>query len=250
MVFINITGDKMKRILSKKEWRRRKLIRKIIGISAVLALMFVIIIFSAYLIFMILKDRGLISNAGRETITETLSGGELIRLEYLTPNPYSRPQTKLKNVKGIVVHYTANPGTSAENNRSYFEGLANKKTTSASSHFIIGLEGEIIQCIPLNEVSFASNNRNNDTISIECCHPDETGKFNDETYTSLVALTAELCIEFDLNEEDIIRHYDITGKICPKYYVEHEDAWQTFKIDVVDEIQKIQEDAAKEELTY
>ena len=30
----------------------------------------------------------------------------------------------------------------------------------------------------------------------------------------------------------VIRHYDVTGKICPKYYVEHEDAWDTFIDDV------------------
>jgi len=30
----------------------------------------------------------------------------------------------------------------------------------------------------------------------------------------------------------VIRHYDITGKICPKYFVENEDAWKQFKSDV------------------
>ena len=36
----------------------------------------------------------------------------------------------------------------------------------------------------------------------------------------------------DLNENDVIRHYDVTGKICPKYFVEHEDEWEQFKKDV------------------
>ncbi len=56
---------------------------------------------------------------------------------------------------------------------------------SASSHFIIGLEGEIVQEIPIYEVAYAtSKEKNKDTVSIECCHPDETGKFNDQTYAS------------------------------------------------------------------
>jgi len=102
-------------------------------------------------------------------------------VQLLTPNPYSRPQKALEKVNGIVVHYTANPCTSARQNRDYFNGLAETKKTKASSHFVIGLEGEIVQCIPCNEISYASNNRNSDTISIECCIEDETGKFNDST---------------------------------------------------------------------
>ena len=74
--------------------------------------------------------------------------------------------------------------------------------------------------------------RNNDTISIECCHPDATGKFNQQTYDSLVELTAYLMGRFQLTTDDVIRHYDVTGKKCPLYYVEHEDAWQQFLTDV------------------
>ena len=53
--------------------------------------------------------------------------------ELLTPNEYSRPGLSLDKVNGIVVHYTANPGTGAENNRSYFEGLKDSGATYASN---------------------------------------------------------------------------------------------------------------------
>lgn len=147
---------------------------------------------------------------------------------FLTPNKYSRPGKALKTVKGIVVHYTANPGTDAEDNRSYFEGLRKSKAAYASSHFIIGLDGRIIQCIPLEEIAYASNKRNKDTISIECCHKDKSGKFTKETYDSLVELTAWLLSRYGLDAGDVIRHYDVTGKKCPLYFVEHEDKWQEF----------------------
>ena len=153
-------------------------------------------------------------------------------VQLLTPNPYSRPQKALEKVNGIVVHYTANPGTSARQNRDYFNGLAETKKTKASSHFVIGLEGEIVQCIPCNEISYASNNRNSDTISIECCIEDETGKFNDSTYQSLIELTTWLMGRYDLSADDVIRHYDVTGKKCPLYFVEHEDAWEQFHKDL------------------
>lgn len=155
-----------------------------------------------------------------------------IRKMFLTKNNNSRPGIPLKSVNGIVIHYTANPGTDAEANRDYFEGRKDEADINAnkvSSHFIIGLDGEIIQCIPLNEIAYASNDRNVDTISIECCHPDSSGRFSKKTYKSLVHLSAWLCGKFHLGRANIIRHHDITGKMCPLYYVKHEDAWLSLK---------------------
>ena len=160
---------------------------------------------------------------------------EYVKVNLLTPNEYSRPQIALEKVNGIVVHYVANPCSTALENRNYFEGLKDQtgsKTTSVSSHFVIGLEGEVVQCVPLNQVAYASNNRNSDTISIECCHPDTTGKFYDSTYKTLVNLCAYLCVEFDLKPEDVIRHYDVTGKICPKYFGDYPEEWDAFHKDV------------------
>lgn len=161
-----------------------------------------------------------------------------IDVQLLDVNPYSRPGTETEEITGIVVHYTANPGSTAQNNRDYFNGLKDSHETEASSNFIVGLDGEIIQCVPTWEMAYASNSRNIDTVSIECCHPDETGKFTDETYRSLVQLTAWLCVKFNLTEDQVIRHYDVTGKNCPKYFVENEDAWAQFKEDVAGAIAK------------
>ena len=152
-------------------------------------------------------------------------------IQLLTPNPYSRPQFALEEVHDIVIHYVGNPGTTAQQNRDYFESLKNG-ADSASSHFVVGLDGEIIQCISCSEWSYASNHRNFDTISIECCHPDAGGKFTDATYNSVVHLTAWLCKAFGCGPDHVIRHHDVTGKICPKYYVEHEDAWLQMKADI------------------
>ena len=157
--------------------------------------------------------------------------------QLLAYNEFSRPGTALEKINGIVVHYTANPGTTAQQNRDYFEGLAQSGETHASSHFVIGISGEIIQCIPCNEIAYASNERNADTISIECCIPDDTGKFTDATYGSLVHLVTWLMGRYDLTTDDVIRHYDVTGKACPKYYVENEAAWEQFKSDLVDYIE-------------
>ena len=140
----------------------------------------------------------------------------------------ARTGIELDGVKNIVIHYVGNPNTTAQNNRDYFD----KDSTEVSSHFVVGLEGEIIQCVPLWEKSAASNWRNSDTISIEVCHPDETGKFSDKTYDAVIKLTSWLLKELGLDESAVIRHYDITEKLCPLYYVEHEDAWNQMKKDI------------------
>ena len=72
--------------------------------------------------------------------------------DILPVNEYSRPGIALSEVNGVVVHYTGNPGTTAEQNRSYFKNLAETKETYASSHFVIGMDGKIIQCVPLDSV--------------------------------------------------------------------------------------------------
>ena len=87
----------------------------------------------------------------------------------------SRRGEPLEDINSIVVHYVGNPGTSAQSNRNYYDNPG----VEVNSHFVVGLDGEIIQCIPLYEKSSASNHRNRDTISIEVCHPDETGEFSE-----------------------------------------------------------------------
>ena len=155
-----------------------------------------------------------------------------ITVELLPLNEYSRPGTPLEKVNGIVVHYVGNPGTTAEQNHSYFENLAQTGETYASSHFLVGLDGEIIQNVPLNEIAYCSNERNDDTISIECCHPDDSGAFTQATYDSLVRLTRWLMEEYGLESGQVIRHYDVTGKICPKSFVEHPQEWEQFLADL------------------
>ena len=157
----------------------------------------------------------------------------------LTINPYSRSGEKQGKIQFIAVHWVGNANTSALANRNYFESLSKTHTTSASSHYIIGLNGEIIRCIPDDEVAFhaGSYSMNRKSIGIEDCHPDWEGKFNEHTYNSLVELCANLCKQYNIDINNVIRHYDVTGKCCPKYYVEHPDAWQQFKQDVYNKIQ-------------
>lgn len=156
-----------------------------------------------------------------------------IKQMLLTPSKYNRPQTKIKPT-AIAWHYVGNPNTSALANRNYFESLSKTKSTYASSHFIIGLKGEILQLIPEEEKSFCTNWANDYTVSIECCHPDSTGKFTEETYRSMIWLGKYIMKKYEIREN--IRHYDVTKKICPKWFVDNPSEWENFKKRLEEEV--------------
>lgn len=128
-------------------------------------------------------------------------------------------------------------------NRNYFNNLPNinaeRKSKGlndiyASSQYIVGLDGEVIQCIPDDEVAYHAGNysMNRKSVGIEVCHPDWNGKFNDKTYKSLIELCVILCKKYNIPVSHIIRHYDVTGKDCPHYYVQNKQAWDQLKKDI------------------
>ena len=171
-------------------------------------------------------------------IQTEINGLDWIEQVLLTINPFSRSGRPLVEVNGIVIHNIGNPDTTALQNWGFFEGLAISEERHASSNFIICLDGDIIQCIPVDEIAYASNHRNDDTLSIEVCHPDDTGKFTEESYAAAVRLTAWLCVRYNLTSDDVIRHFDVQGKECPRYFVDNEDAWEAFRADVAREIER------------
>lgn len=224
----------------REKWRRRRRRKKTAVRIATLFFLLLLIIILVFLLFKLitgLNSKGDIestfSSSQRKTVIKANEAEKPDIIEdFITVNEYSRPGEELKKVNNIFVHYTANPGTSAAQNRSYFENLGITGETSASAHFVIGYEGEIVQCIPLEEIAYAVMQRNYDSVSIECCYLDEDGKFTDATYQSLIELSAWLLKEYKLAPEDMRRHYDEGGKLCPLYYVEHEDAWEQFLKDL------------------
>ena len=155
-----------------------------------------------------------------------------IQQKLLTINHYSRPGSTLKKVTNIVIHWVGNANSTALANRNYFESLKEKKVY-ASSHYIVGLDGEVLQCIPETEIAYHAKEANSYSIGIEVCHPDWGGKFSEVTYKSLIELCTDICKRYNLSPTtSIIRHYDVTKKDCPHYYVQNSKAWLQLKDDV------------------
>lgn len=154
-----------------------------------------------------------------------------IKQEFIQPNQYTRPGIPLRRVTAIAIHYTGDPGATAQNERDYFNGTCIAQKRYASSHYAVGLDGKIIQLIPESEYAYCTCQANAYSLSIETCHPDSSGKFTEAAERSLIELAASLCKKYGLNPTGggLIRHYDVTGKRCPLYYVDHPECWTKFK---------------------
>ncbi|MDR0387249.1 MAG: N-acetylmuramoyl-L-alanine amidase [Treponema sp.] len=182
-----------------------------------------------------------------------------IQRDLLTVNPFSRPGKKLSTVKALVVHWVANPGTTAKQNRDYFESLKkqsldNANARYASAHFIVGISGEVVQCIPSDETAYHVGAKrytpeaitafghypNNCTVGIELCHPKADGQFSTETLHAATELCALLCVQFSLDPlKDIWTHHGVTEKVCPKWFVDHPDEFEDFKQGVADAVKRL-----------
>jgi len=154
------------------------------------------------------------------------------------------------NPRGIVVHSVAIPGSSAIANRNYFENGSNGR--GDSSHYIVGLQGEVIRCIPeaesaqhagaVRSTAYLEQAKINNSVyfSIEACYPNVDGKFSDITNLRLIELCADICVRFGFDPHKcLFTHNQVTGKPCPLYFVNHPEDWTAFKLEVQNMISNI-----------
>jgi N-acetylmuramoyl-L-alanine amidase len=168
--------------------------------------------------------------------------------KFIDVNGYARSGKKLKGVRKIVMHYTANNGASAENHYRYFNNLRDRY---ASAHFFVDKD-EVICIIPLNEVAYHAGDvqqrnangtpyrgvkellpsANELSIGIEMCL-EKDGSFHPDMLKRAKAVAVELCKRYKLDPmEDIVRHYDVTHKNCPAPWVKDSSKFEAFKKDV------------------
>lgn len=139
-------------------------------------------------------------------------------------------------IKYLVLHYTANNGDTALSNCKYFSS-ANR---NASAHYFVDEKG-IYRSVRDMNVAWHCGSvngykhkycRNTNSIGIEMCSRiDSNGKFyiEEETIVNAIELTKFLMEKYDIPVDNVIRHYDVTGKMCPKPFVEDEKLWLDFK---------------------
>ena len=140
----------------------------------------------------------------------------------------------------LVYHYTANDGDSDEANANYFANTVVK----ASAHYFVDDDSATLT-VPEDYAAWAVGGgrqgpnggkyfgicTNTNSISIEICDTHRNGKydFSPETLDNAVELGREIMARYNIDIDHVIRHYDVTGKICPKPFVDNEAAWIAFK---------------------
>ena len=137
-------------------------------------------------------------------------------------------------IEWIVMHYTANDGDSDESNGRYFQQALNPV---ASAHYFVD-DDSITRSVPDDFVAYHCGAqtyrhpycRNANSIGVELCDAKRDGRVmaTDKTIANAAELVYSLCKQYGIPYDHIIRHYDVTGKLCPAYWVKG-DGLQKFR---------------------
>lgn len=148
----------------------------------------------------------------------------------------------VSNIKYIVIHFTANDGDKAINNGNYFKN----NVVKASAHYFVD-DNTVIQSVKDNYVAWAVGGSkytncsstgggtkygvvtNSNSISIEMCDTKRDGKVmaTERTIENCIELTVKLMKKYKIPSSHVVRHFDVTGKSCPAYYVNNNE-WNKF----------------------
>lgn len=156
----------------------------------------------------------------------------------------------IADIKYIVIHYTANDGDTDEGNGNYFAN----NIVGASAHYFVD-DDSITRSVPDDYIAWAVGGSkykytkggtfygkctNANSISIELCDTKKNGvyDFTEATMKNAADLVKLLMKKYNVPVEKVIRHYDVTGKVCPKPFVDDEKAWKEFKERLVDNMEK------------
>ncbi len=140
---------------------------------------------------------------------------------------------KISAIKYIAIHYTANDGDTDEGNGKYFHS----NIVKASAHYFVDSDS-VTQSVPDDYVAWSvggskySNCKstgggkfygkctNSNSISIELCDDKKNGTVypSAATITNVIELTKDLMKKYGIPAENVIRHFDVTGKSCPAYW--------------------------------
>lgn len=161
----------------------------------------------------------------------------------LTPYNFTDKNSEAR-IKYIVIHYVGALG-GAKANCQYYAG----RYIGASAHFFVGFDGEIWQAVETEDIAWHcgassykhADCRNSNSIGIEMCVRkrnaasmgaiDKDWYFEDATVEAAAELTRYLMDKYGVPASHVIRHYDVTGKICPNPYVYNTTGhtWNEFK---------------------
>ena len=147
--------------------------------------------------------------------------------------------TAMKNKvnRFIVIHYVG-AVSSALSNAKYFE----KIYRAESAHYFVD-DNDVYQVVREKDAAWHCGAnyykhlscRNSNSIGIEmCCYRNSKGEIDvsEATIEKTVKLVKELMAKYNIPVENVLRHYDVTGKNCPAPFVKNNNRWIDFIVPV------------------
>ena len=154
-------------------------------------------------------------------------------------------------IKYLVIHYTANDGDKAANNAAYFQN----NVVKASAHYFVD-DTTVYRSVPDLKIAWAVGGKkyanaaqtgggtmhgiitNTNSISVELCDTRKDGTYQatEATLENAVSLCKQLMALYHIPLENVYRHFDVTGKHCPSYFI-NETAWKSFKQRLVETVE-------------
>ena len=134
-------------------------------------------------------------------------------LKMLIPKQGNNPMVR-RTPDTIVIHYNGVGGVTAKELAQCF---INNNANSVSANYVVD-DKDIIKTISPRYMSYGVTGHNNHIINIEVCHKDRQGRFELGTIKNLVNLVPRLMRTYNIDSAHVVRHYDLTHKMCPAYY--------------------------------
>lgn len=157
-------------------------------------------------------------------------------MEFIACNTDNYRAGRTQPVRYIVMHYTANNGDTARNNCDYYHRVGGLQ---ASAHYFVDENG-VMQSVREGDTAWHCGARaywhpecrNGNSIGIEMCsrkRADGSYYIKPETVANAAALARDIMQRYGIDTDHVLRHYDVTGKVCPEPYVRDSAAWDEFK---------------------
>ena len=155
-----------------------------------------------------------------------------MQINFKLANAGNYQKNRTQAIKYIVIHYTSNKGDTAKNNVDYFA----REITKSSAHYFVD-ESNIWQSVEDKNTAWhcgAKNYkhkycRNANSLGIEICMLDKNGQIRQKSIDNAIILTKFLMDKYNIEYDNILRHFDVTGKDCPAPMIEKPELWQAFK---------------------
>lgn len=165
--------------------------------------------------------------------------------DFLTLGSTNRPGEKLKEVKGLIIHYVGIPEKSAIVIRNNFE---NAIRYGATQYICDYNDGHIIRTMPEDELTYhcgsnvykpikfeiaGEDNPNYYLVGIETCIESvQNSKPSNIQWNALIQFSADFLARYNLDSRNLYLHNEITYTLCYKWFIDNPDDWIKFKNDV------------------